>query len=86
MKSYALLLMEMKWSTISELYKFYSPLGIADRFFFLINLEGHVEMHERLFDVVACKRLCILFDGNKMANEKEPFFGFFQSLHLNNGV
>ena len=33
-KSYAFLLMEMKWPTISELYKFHSPLRNADGFFF----------------------------------------------------
>ena len=37
------------------------------------------------FDVVACERLCIPFDGNKMADMEEPFLGFFQLLHLNNG-
>ena len=35
--------------------------------------------------MVACERLYIPFDVNKMADE-EPFLGFFQSLHLNNGV
>ena len=32
-KSYAFLLIEIKSPTISELYKFYSPFGIADSFF-----------------------------------------------------
>ena len=36
--------------------------------------------------MVACERLCFPFDVNKMADEEEPFLGFFQSLHLNNGV
>ena len=38
------------------------------------------------FDVVACERLCIPFDGNEMAEVEEPFLDFFQLLHLNNGV
>ena len=35
----------MSCSTISEFYKFYSPFGIADKFFYLVNLVGHVKMH-----------------------------------------
>ena len=27
--------------------------------------------------LVACERLCIPFDGNKMADEEEPSLGFF---------
>ena len=30
---------------------------------------------DSLFDVVSCERLCIPFDGNKMADVEEPFFG-----------
>ena len=41
---------------------------------------------DSLFDVVACERLCISFGGNKMTDKEEPFLGFFQLLHLNNGV
>ena len=36
--------------------------------------------------MLSYERLCIPFDVNKMADEEEPFLGFFQSLHLNNGV
>ena len=32
------------------------------------------------------ERLCILFDENGMVDIEEPFFGFFQLLHLNNEV
>ena len=43
-------------------------------------------MHLHLFDVAECKRPCIPFDVNKIADEEEPFLGFFQSLHLNNRI
>ena len=36
--------------------------------------------------MVVHEKLYIPFDGNKMVDEEEPFFGFFQLLHLNNGV
>ena len=45
--------------------------------FFPVNLAGPIlKCIKSFFDVVE----------NKMAEEEEPFFGFFQLLHLNNGV
>ena len=39
-------------------------------------------MHRSLFDVVACERLCIPFDVNKMVDEEEPFFGLLSVTTL----
>ena len=35
-----------------------------------------------LFDVVACEKLCIPFDGNKMADVEEPFLGLLSVTTL----
>ena len=41
----------------------------------------------KCIDVVSCERLCIPFNEIKWQMWKSPFFfGFFQLLHLNNGI
>ena len=37
-------------------------------------------------EMAMCERLCIPVYGNKMAEVKETFLGFFQLLHFKNGV